>query len=166
MPRGAGLHAARCALHANSAREAVTKARTLPLLAGENISARFVVPTVAGSVDLVVYLTVASRGSRKVAQIVAVWDGSSRTSSKPSGLRTARGRAAAGDRDAAAERQRRTGRHRVRRLRLAVPSRGGQIVGMRLLDDSVSTGVRPDSVQASGGMLSSRLPTPSVGVAL
>ncbi len=30
---------------------------------------------------------------------------------------------------------------------------------MRLLDDSVGTGVRPDSVQAFGGMLSLRLPT-------
>ena len=34
-------------LHANSAREALVKMCTLPLLAGENISARFVVPTVA-----------------------------------------------------------------------------------------------------------------------
>jgi pilus assembly protein CpaF len=43
-------------LHANSAREALVKMCTLPLLAGENISARFVVPTVASSVDLVVHL--------------------------------------------------------------------------------------------------------------
>ena len=43
-----------CTLHANSAREALVKMCTLPLLAGENISARFVVPTVAASVDLVV----------------------------------------------------------------------------------------------------------------
>ena len=47
-----------CTIHANSAREALTKACTLPLLAGENISARFVVPTVASSVDLVVHLEV------------------------------------------------------------------------------------------------------------
>ena len=45
-----------CTLHANSAREALVKMCTLPLLAGENISARFVVPTVAASVDLVVHL--------------------------------------------------------------------------------------------------------------
>ena len=38
-----------CTLHANSAREALVKMCTLPLLAGENISARFVVPTVAAS---------------------------------------------------------------------------------------------------------------------
>ncbi len=41
-----------CTIHANSAREAVTKMCTLPLLAGENIGSRFVVPTVAGCVDL------------------------------------------------------------------------------------------------------------------
>ena len=45
-----------CTIHANSAREALVKVCTLPLLAGENISARFVVPTVAASVDLVVHL--------------------------------------------------------------------------------------------------------------
>ena len=45
-----------CTIHANSAREALVKMCTLPLLAGENISARFVVPTVAASVDLVVHL--------------------------------------------------------------------------------------------------------------
>src|SRR5699024_9948387 len=33
-----------CTVHANSAREAVTKMCTLPLLAGENIGSRFVVP--------------------------------------------------------------------------------------------------------------------------
>ncbi|MEP6816215.1 MAG: ATPase, T2SS/T4P/T4SS family, partial [Marmoricola sp.] len=38
-------------IHANSAREALVKMCTLPLLAGENISARFVVPTVAASTD-------------------------------------------------------------------------------------------------------------------
>jgi pilus assembly protein CpaF len=61
-----------CTIHANSAREALTKACTLPLLAGENISARFVVPTVASSVDLVVHLEVDHRGARRVTEIVAV----------------------------------------------------------------------------------------------
>ena len=42
-------------LHANSAREAVTKLCTLPLLAGQNIAADFVVPTVAASIDIVVH---------------------------------------------------------------------------------------------------------------
>ena len=59
-------------LHANSAREALVKLCTLPLLAGENISARFVVPTVASSVDLVVHLGVDVGGVRRVNEIVAV----------------------------------------------------------------------------------------------
>src|SRR5690606_37702866 len=61
-----------CTLHANSAREALTKMCTLPLLAGENISARFVVPTVASSVDLVVHLALDARGRRHVTEIVSV----------------------------------------------------------------------------------------------
>jgi pilus assembly protein CpaF len=59
-------------LHANSAREALVKMCTLPLLAGENISARFVVPTVASSVDLVVHLGIDNSGVRRVNEIVAV----------------------------------------------------------------------------------------------
>jgi pilus assembly protein CpaF len=59
-------------LHANSAREALVKMCTLPLLAGENISARFVVPTVAASVDLVVHLGIDAEGVRRVNEIVAV----------------------------------------------------------------------------------------------
>jgi pilus assembly protein CpaF len=59
-------------LHANSAREALLKMCTLPLLVGENISSRFVVPTVAASVDLVVHLGIDSSGVRRVEEIVAV----------------------------------------------------------------------------------------------
>jgi pilus assembly protein CpaF len=59
-------------IHANSAREALVKLCTLPLLAGENISARFVVPTVAASTDLVVHLGLDSHGVRRVNEIVAV----------------------------------------------------------------------------------------------
>jgi pilus assembly protein CpaF len=59
-------------LHANSAREALVKMCTLPLLAGENIGARFVVPTVAASVDLVVHLGMDRHGVRRVNEIVAV----------------------------------------------------------------------------------------------
>lgn len=59
-------------VHANSAREALVKLCTLPLLAGENISARFVVPTVAASVDLVVHLGLDGSGRRQVDEIVAV----------------------------------------------------------------------------------------------
>jgi pilus assembly protein CpaF len=61
-----------CTLHANSAREALVKMCTLPLLAGENISARFVVPTVAASVDLVVHLGIDIHGVRRVNEIVSV----------------------------------------------------------------------------------------------
>ena len=61
-----------CTLHANSAREALIKMCTLPLLAGENVSAAFVVPTVATSVDLVVHLGSEVSGHRRVREIVAV----------------------------------------------------------------------------------------------
>ncbi|WP_127130487.1 CpaF family protein [Georgenia sp. SYP-B2076] len=61
-----------CTLHANSAREAVTKLCTLPLLAGENVSAAFVVPTVAASIDLVVHLELDHRGRRTVREVVSV----------------------------------------------------------------------------------------------
>jgi pilus assembly protein CpaF len=59
-------------VHANSAREALVKLCTLPLLAGENISARFVVPTVAASVDLVVQVALSADGKRRVREIAAV----------------------------------------------------------------------------------------------
>jgi pilus assembly protein CpaF len=59
-------------LHANSAREALVKMCTLPLLAGENVSARFVVPTVASSVDVVVHLGIDRDGRRRVNEIVSV----------------------------------------------------------------------------------------------
>ena len=45
---------------------------TLPLLAGENVSARFVVPTVAASVDLVLHLGIDPHGVRRVNEIVGV----------------------------------------------------------------------------------------------
>ncbi len=61
-----------CTLHANSAREALTKLCTLPLLAGENITDRFVVPTVAAAIDVVVHLGLDARGRRRVREIVAV----------------------------------------------------------------------------------------------
>jgi len=61
-----------CTLHANSAREALVKMCTLPLLAGENVSAAFVVPTVATCVDLVVHLGIDAGGHRHVREIVGV----------------------------------------------------------------------------------------------
>jgi pilus assembly protein CpaF len=61
-----------CTLHANSAREALVKMCTLPLLAGANVSASFVVPTVATSVDLVVHLGLDANGARRVREVVGV----------------------------------------------------------------------------------------------
>jgi len=61
-----------CSIHANSAREAITKMCTLPLLAGENVGHAFVVPTVAASVDLVVHIATDRHGHRRIREIVAV----------------------------------------------------------------------------------------------
>jgi pilus assembly protein CpaF len=61
-----------CSVHANSAREAVLKLCTLPLLAGENISAAFVVPTVASCIDVVAHAHRDGQGRRFVRDIVSV----------------------------------------------------------------------------------------------
>ncbi|WP_294565626.1 CpaF family protein [uncultured Arthrobacter sp.] len=61
-----------CSVHANSARDALTKICTLPLLAGKNISSEFVVPTVASCLDLVVHCARAGDGQRQVTEIMAV----------------------------------------------------------------------------------------------
>ena len=59
-------------IHANSAREAVTKLCTLPLLAGPNIAPGFVLPTVASSIDVVVHLAIGVDGRRSVREITGV----------------------------------------------------------------------------------------------
>lgn len=59
-------------IHANSARTAVTKLCTLPLLAGPNIGSEFVTPTVAAALDLVVHLALNADGSRRIVEIAAV----------------------------------------------------------------------------------------------
>ena len=61
-----------CSIHANSAREAIVKLCTLPLLAGENVGHGFVVPTVASCIDLVVHTAKDGTGHRRVREIVAV----------------------------------------------------------------------------------------------
>ncbi len=61
-----------CTIHANSAREAIVKMCTLPLLAGDNVSSRFVVPTVAASIDIVVHAALEHDGVRRVREIAAV----------------------------------------------------------------------------------------------
>ena len=57
-------------IHANSAREALSKLAALPLLAGRNIDAGFVQPAVAGSVDLVAHCERLASGRRRIAEIV------------------------------------------------------------------------------------------------
>ncbi len=57
-------------IHANSAREALARLAALPLLAGRNIDAAFVLPAVAASVDLVVHCERDAAGGRRVAEIV------------------------------------------------------------------------------------------------
>lgn len=59
-------------LHANSPRDAVVKLQTLPLLAGENISHKFIAPTVASAIDLIVHATLDSKGFRRINEISAV----------------------------------------------------------------------------------------------
>lgn len=61
-----------CTIHANSAHDAVTKLCTLPLLAGDNISSAFVVPTVASCIDLVVHCSRHANGRRQVTEILSL----------------------------------------------------------------------------------------------
>ena len=58
-------------IHANSARDALIKLSTLPLLAGRNIDSSFVVPTVASCIDIVVHCELDRSGRRRVVEIVA-----------------------------------------------------------------------------------------------
>jgi pilus assembly protein CpaF len=60
-----------CSIHANGARDALAKLSTLPLLAGRNIDASFVVPTVAGCIDIVVQCELDRHGRRRVSEIIA-----------------------------------------------------------------------------------------------
>ena len=59
-------------LHANSARDAITKLQTLPLLAGENISHKFIAPTVASAIDLVIQVSLGADGTRRIVEIAHV----------------------------------------------------------------------------------------------
>ena len=61
-----------CSLHANGAREAISKLCLLPMLAGSNVSAEFVIPTVASVVDIVVHTALQPDGKRRVQQITSV----------------------------------------------------------------------------------------------
>ena len=59
-------------LHANSPRDAVIKLQTLPLLAGENISHKFIAPTVASAIDLIVHVSLDSHGVRRVKEVASL----------------------------------------------------------------------------------------------
>lgn len=63
-----------CTLHANSARAAVRKLLTLPLLAGENITEAFLKPTILGAFDYAVFCKRDPSGRRYVAEILEVTD--------------------------------------------------------------------------------------------
>lgn len=60
-----------CSLHANGARDALSKLSTLPLLAGRNIDSSFVVPTVAATIDIVVHCELERSGKRRITEIIA-----------------------------------------------------------------------------------------------
>jgi pilus assembly protein CpaF len=79
-----------CTIHANSAREAMVKMCTLPLLAGENVGSRFVVPTVASSVDVVVTRPSTATGSAGSARLSGC-PGASRATSWRSPTSSSRG---------------------------------------------------------------------------
>ncbi|MFM2103185.1 MAG: hypothetical protein RL740_272 [Actinomycetota bacterium] len=59
-------------IHANSARDAILKLQTLPLLAGENISQKFIAPTVASAIDLIVHVQLGKDGFRRVVEIAQI----------------------------------------------------------------------------------------------
>jgi pilus assembly protein CpaF len=61
-----------CTIHGNSARDALAKLCTLPLLAGRNIDSSFVVPAVAASIGLVVHCEMSATGARRVREVVRV----------------------------------------------------------------------------------------------
>lgn len=59
-------------IHANSARDAIVKLQTLPLLAGENISQKFIAPTVASAIDLIVQVRLDNSGARRITEVASV----------------------------------------------------------------------------------------------
>lgn len=61
-----------CTIHANSAKDAIAKLCTLPLLAGSNITSEFVNPTVGSCIDLVVHCRMLPSGKREIEEIARV----------------------------------------------------------------------------------------------
>jgi pilus assembly protein CpaF len=59
-------------IHANSARDAIRKLQTLPLLAGENITQDFLTPTVYSAIDYVIHVGLDNSGTRRVLEVARV----------------------------------------------------------------------------------------------
>jgi pilus assembly protein CpaF len=59
-----------CTIHANSALEAIEKLKLLPLLAGENIPAKFVSKSVKSNIDLVIHSRMDANGKRRIVQVL------------------------------------------------------------------------------------------------
>jgi pilus assembly protein CpaF len=59
-------------IHANSARDAIAKIQTLPLLAGENISHSFIAPIVSSAIHLVAHVAIDREGFRRLVEIVRI----------------------------------------------------------------------------------------------
>ena len=66
-------------IHANSAREAIRKLQTLPLLAGENITQDFLTPTVYNAIDYVIHVGIDEVGTRRILEITEVGNRSENT---------------------------------------------------------------------------------------
>jgi pilus assembly protein CpaF len=59
-------------IHANSARDAIRKLQTLPLLAGENITQDFLTPTVYSAIDFVIHVERDISGERRIKEVSKV----------------------------------------------------------------------------------------------
>ena len=59
-------------IHANSARDAIRKLQTLPLLAGENITQDFLTPTVYSAIDFVIHVERDISGVRRIREVSKV----------------------------------------------------------------------------------------------
>ena len=59
-------------IHANSVRGALMKLQTLPLLTGENIPERFILPAIASAIDLIVQIKIDQTGTRRVTEVGAL----------------------------------------------------------------------------------------------
>lgn len=66
-------------IHANSARDAIRKLQTLPLLAGENITQDFLTPTVYSAIDFVIHVGLDKAGIRRVLEVGQVSNRSENT---------------------------------------------------------------------------------------